>query len=89
MAQCESILVAMIVSENGTGTKVTPYSLNKVPLCGPNTLWLFMLWNYVVEFAGFFAGLTVCSQLWNTALTNRYSSSRNSSFHFNDMDGNQ
>lgn len=45
MAQHESILVAMIVNENGNGTKVTPYSLNKVPLCGPNTLWLFMLWN--------------------------------------------
>lgn len=49
MAQHESILVAMIVNENGNGTKVTPYSLNKVPLCGPNTLWLFMLWNLPVS----------------------------------------
>lgn len=38
MAQHESIRGAMIVNENGNGTKLTRSSPNKVHLCGPNTL---------------------------------------------------
>ena len=49
MAQRESILGSMIVNENGNGTKVTRSSPNKVCLCGPNTLWHFVLCNLPVS----------------------------------------
>lgn len=49
MAQHESIRGTKIVNENGNGTKVTHSSPNTVHLCGPDTLWLFILCSLPVS----------------------------------------